>query len=91
MRHYLTSPILGNRGWYIPVSWSHILRELKKESGMELYDDAFYQWLRDEWGIDVVSVGPTKVIEYVECDDQTFTMLMLRYPMAFKQVSAYLK
>jgi hypothetical protein len=47
---------------------------------MYLYDDKFYQWLRDEWSIDVVSTGPTNVIEYVECDDQTLTMLLLKYP-----------
>ena len=45
-----------------------------------------FQWLRDEWEINVVSTGQNNSIEYVECDDQTLTMLMIKYPKAFTHV-----
>lgn len=86
MRHYLVRPIQSGRGWEIPISWTHILRGLKNEGNFTLYDDEFYQWLRDEWNIEVSSSGENNSIAYIECDDQTITMLMIKYPSAFKHI-----
>jgi hypothetical protein len=67
------------------MSWSLILRGLKAESGLELYDDAFEEWVLKEWNIKLLhgnSLFPGHLTG-MEIDDQTMTMLMLKFPKAF--------
>jgi len=68
--------------WEKPVSWSRMLRLLKEESGLQLYDDSFEQWVLDVWGIKFLhesSMYPSHLTG-IELDDSTLTMLLLKYP-----------
>lgn len=66
-------------------SWSLILRGLKAESGLDLYDDKFEEWVLKEWNIKLLH-GSQVYPEHLtgmEIDDRTMTMLMLKFPKAF--------
>ncbi len=67
------------------MSWSLILRGLKAESGLELYDDKFEDWVLKEWNIKLLHTNKMYPdhLTGMEVDDQTMTMLMLKFPKAF--------
>lgn len=71
-----------NERQHLPVvKWSTMLRLLKDESGLPLYDDRFEQWVFDEWGIVFLHGNPVYPghLTGVELDDATYTLLLLKY------------
>ena len=67
------------------MSWSLILRGLKAESGLDLYDDKFEEWVLQEWNIKLLHTNEMFMdhLTGMEMNDQTMTMLMLKFPKAF--------
>ena len=66
-------------------SWSFILMGLREESGVALFGDEFEKWALKEWNIKLLhgnEVFPEHLTG-MEMDDQTMTMLMLKFPTAF--------
>ena len=68
--------------------WSLILRGLQAESGLPLYDAAFEEWVFKEWNIKLLHNNKmfTDHLTGMEMDDQTMTMLMLKFPTAFNRL-----
>ena len=61
--------------------WGKLLRALKVESGIPLYDDSFEKWALDVWGIRFLheSTEYPGHLTGVELDDATYTMLLLKF------------
>jgi len=61
--------------------WSRVLRELKAESGRNLYDAGFEEWVKDEWTITFLHENneyPTHITG-LDMNDSTFTMVLLKF------------
>lgn len=76
-------------GFAAPASWSLILMGLRAESGVALFGDEFEEWVLKEWNIRLLhnnEVFPSHLTG-MEMDEQTLTMLMLKFPSAFSKAS----
>ena len=67
---------------YLSGFWYHIIRELRKDSGVQLYNDEYEQWLYDTWGIKVLhEVGEfPAIISGIEFSEEVLTALLIKYP-----------
>jgi hypothetical protein len=65
------------------AKWSKILRALKEESGLPLYDDAFEEWALAEWRIRFLHENTEFPghLTGVELDDSTYTMILLKFQL----------
>ena len=63
-----------------PSTFGRILRELKKQSGCDLYDDSFEKWLWDNCGIKQLHESEhfPSHLTGVEMSDEAYTMLLLK-------------
>jgi hypothetical protein len=57
--------------------FTEYLLVLLSESPYSYYDDRFYQWLRDEWSINVIM--DNTVVAGIEIAEETATFLVLKF------------
>ena len=63
--------------WY----WTQVLRGLKNDSGLPLFNDEFEDWLKKEWGITSLHEEQDfrSHLTGLSMNDETFTMILLRF------------
>jgi len=64
-----------------PLRWSRVLRHLKLESGLKLFDEKFDQWLFDIWQIKIHYAPDNGSRAWVgmSMPDETYSMIILKY------------
>lgn len=62
--------------------WTQTLMGLKMESGLDTFDDKFEDWILSVWGITFLHENTQypSHLTGLSMSDETYTMLLLKYP-----------